>query len=402
MPLTDVAIRGLKPDAKDRWYSDEKGLRLLVKISGVKLWRLKYRYNGKQKTLALGEYPAVTLKQVRDAVIDARRLLADGKDPSEERKLAKLRQSFDIQNSFESVASEWWRLQSGLWTDGHANRVWVRLNDNAIKFLGAKPMQSITPQEIILVIRRVEGRGALDVASRVLQDIRRVFSYAVQVGLVSYNPASDLSGVLLARKTGHRPSLHPSELPTFLRLLEGYDEIGRQLTRLAVQLLVLTFVRPGELRGARWDEFDFNEALWRIPAERMKMKEEHIVPLSRQSLALLTDLKPMTETYGFVFPSERRLSEPMSDNTMRRAIFKLGYDGNHPGKSKATPHGFRATASSILNEQGFNPDAIERQLSHRERDGVRAAYTHHARYLDDRREMMQWWADYLDQQRAVG
>lgn len=249
---------------------------------------------------------------------------------------------------------------------------------------------------MIAVVRRIESRDALDVAARVQQDIRRICRYAVQMGRLWHNPAGDLSGVLKARKTSHRPSLGRDELPGFLRELEGYEKRGRLLTKLAIKLLVLTFVRSGELRGATWDEFDLEERLWRIPASRMKMGTEHLVPLSAQSVEVLEHIKPITGQYDLVFPSERRRTECMSDNTMRRAIFKMGYDGKTEGKSKAVPHGFRATASSILNESGFNPDAIERQLSHMERNGVRAAYTHHARYLEERREMMQWWADHLD------
>ena len=250
------------------------------------------------------------------------------------------------------------------------------------------------------VLKQRDPSGALDVAARVQQDIRRICRYAVQMGRLLHNPAGDLGGVLKARKTSHRPSLGRDELPGFLRDLESYEKRGRLLTKLAIKLLVLTYVRSGELRGATWDEFDVEERLWRIPASRMKMGTEHLVPLSSQAVEVLEQIKPITGQYDLVFPSERRRTECMSDNTMRRAIFKMGYDGNTKGKSKAVPHGFRATASSILNESGFNPDAIERQLSHMERNGVRAAYTHHARYLDERRQMMQWWADYLDALRA--
>ena len=226
-----------------------------------------------------------------------------------------------------------------------------------------------------------------------LQDIRRVCRYAVQTGRLLHNPASELSDILKSRKTSHRASLPLEELPQFMKALSTYEDIGRLLTKYALQLLIFTFVRPGELRGARWDEFDFEDSMWRIPGERMKMGTDHLVPLSKQAISVIQQLRPISGQYELLFPSERDRKRPMSDNTMRRAIFKLGYDGSKPGKTKANPHGFRATASSLLNEKGFNPDAIERQLSHMERNGVRAAYTHHARYLDERREMMQWWAD---------
>ncbi len=402
MPLSDLQIKQAKPGDKDVWLSDERGLRLLVKSNGSKYWRLKYRFLGKQKTLALGVYPEVSLKQARDEVNKARKLLKEGIDPAQKKKddryLAEVRHA----HSFESIALEWWEHQKGTWTEDHANRVWVRLRDNSFSQIGGKPVGDILPQEVIAIIRSIEDRDAPDVAARVLQDIRRVCRYAVQTGRLISNPASELTDILRGRKTKHRASLPRNELPEFLKLLDGYHEQGRLLTQLAIQFLVLTFVRPGELRGAMWKEFDFEGKLWRIPGNRMKMGTDHIVPLSDQAIEILEQIRPITEHYDLVFPSERRRTECMSDNTMRRAIFKLGYDGNTSGKSKCVPHGFRATASSILNETGFNPDAIERQLSHMERDGVRAAYTHHARYLDERRSMMQWWADCLDELKNSG
>ncbi|WP_415857775.1 tyrosine-type recombinase/integrase [Alteromonas macleodii] len=279
--------------------------------------------------------------------------------------------------------------------ENHARRVWLRLKDNSFASLGKRPISTIRPRDVIETVRDIEKRGALDVAQRVLQDIGRVCRYAVQIERINFNPASELSDVLKSRKVEHRASLPREQLPAFVKALSTYEEKGRLLTKYAIQLLVLTFVRPGELRGARWEEFNFEENIWRIPAERMKMRSEHIVPLSKQAIEVIDRIRSITHQYSLLFPSERDRNEPMSDNTMRRAIFKMGYDGTKPGKAKANPHGFRATASSILNEQGFNPDAIERQLSHMERNGVRAAYTHHARYLDERKNMMQWWADYV-------
>jgi len=402
---TDLQIRNLKPDEKDAWYSlvNGKGLRLLLKPNGQKYWRLKYRFGGKQKTLALGVYPDISMKDARRLVYEAKSLIQEGIDPSLERKAKKRQNILNAGNLFESIAEEWWQHQKGTWTDDHANRVWLRLKDNTFHTLGSRVITELTPQDVIAVIRKIEQRGALDVAQRVLQDIRRVCRYAVQTGRLASNPISEVTAeVLKARSSEHRPSLPREQLPDFLKLLDTYHEQGRLLTQLAIELLILTFVRPGELRGARWQEFDFEEKLWRIPGERMKMGTDHIVPLSFQSIQTLEKIRPITEHYGLVFPSERRRTDCMSDNTMRRAIFKLGYDGNAPGKSKCVPHGFRATASSILNETGFNPDAIERQLSHMERDGVRAAYTHHARYLDERREMMQWWASYLEELKVSG
>ncbi len=401
MPLSDLQIKQAKPGSKDVWISDQMGLRLLVKPNGSKYWRLKYRFMGKQKTLALGVYPEVSLKAAREAVLAARVLLKAGVDPNQKKKQDKFLAQTAFDDRFELIAKEWWEHQKGTWTSDHASRVWVRLRDNSFRLIGSKPVSDILPQDVISVVRQIEARGAPDVAQRVLQDVRRVCKYAVQTGRLVHNPAGELTGILQGRKTGHRASLPREELPAFLSALSEYGSRGRSLTRYAIEFLILTFVRPGELRGALWTEIDFENAVWRIPGSRMKMGTEHIVPLSAQSLSVIEKIKNITGQYELVFPSERHRSEAMSDNTMRRAIFKLGYDGNSEGKSKVTPHGFRATASSILNESGFNPDAIERQLSHMERNGVRAAYTHHARYMDERVTMMQWWADYLDQQKTT-
>ena len=395
MPLTDRAIKAIKPADKDQWVSDKDGLRLLVKSNGNKFWRLKYRFAGKQKTLALGSYPETSLSKARELTMQARLTVKSGVDPAAEKR-EKVREEQRLnEDLFMNVAREWWEQQSGGWTENHARRVWLRLKDNSFASLGKRPISTIRPRDVIETVRDIEKRGALDVAQRVLQDIGRVCRYAVQTERINFNPASELSDVLKSRKVEHRASLPREQLPAFVKALSTYEEKGRLLTKYAIQLLVLTFVRPGELRGARWEEFNFEDNIWRIPAERMKMRSEHIVPLSKQAIAVIDKIRPITHQYTLVFPSERDRNEPMSDNTMRRAIFKMGYDGTKPGKAKANPHGFRATASSILNEQGFNPDAIERQLSHMERNGVRAAYTHHARYLDERKEMMQWWADYV-------
>ncbi len=403
MPLTDVQIKQAKPRENDYWLSDEKGLRLLVHSNGSKYWRLKYRFAGKQKTLALGVYPEVSLKAARATTLETRALISQGVDPALERKKNKQKAVLEAGGIFEVIAKEWWEHQSGTWTADHAHRVWLRLKDNTFSDLGLRLITEVKPQDVISVIRKIEKRGALDVAQRVLQDVRRVCRYAVQTGRLEVNPVGEVTAeVLKGRIQSHRPSLPREQLPEFLKLLDRYHEQGRLLTKLAIQLLIYTFVRPGELRGAKWEEFDFEERVWRVPGERMKMGTDHIVPLSNQAMDVLNQIQPITGQYDLVFPSERRRNECMSDNTMRRAIFKLGYDGTNPGKSKAVPHGFRATASSILNETGFNPDAIERQLSHMERNGVRAAYTHHARYLDERKKMMQWWADYLDELKNSG
>lgn len=399
MALTNSRIKAAKPRPLNYKIADGGGMYLLVKKNGHKYWRLDYRFRDKRKTLALGVYPEVSLKDAREKRRQARLLLENDQDPGEARKEEKRARQM---NRFEDVACQWWEHCRDTWTPHHAARVLKRLEDNAFKDLGHLSIDEITPPKVIATIRKIEARGALDVASRVQQAINATCRFAVQQGIATSNPAGDLSGIVKQRKVQHRASLPREELPQFLRALETYSDRGRMLTQRAIKLLLLTFVRSGELRGARWEEFDLKDKMWRISADRMKMRNEHLVPLSRQAMEVLELLRGMTGNYDLVFPSERKRASVMSDNTMRRAIFKLGYDGTHEGKNKAVPHGFRATASSILNETGFNPDAIERQLAHMERNSVRAAYTYHARYLDERRVMMQWWADYLDEMRVSG
>ena len=399
VPLTDLQARTAKPRAKDYKLADRAGMYLLVKTNGRKYWRMDYRFRGKRKTLAFGVYPEVTLREARDRRHEARALLRYDRDPADVRKEKKRARH---NRDFEHAARQWWEHNRPAWSPKHAAVVLKRLQDNAFSDLGHLTMDEITPMHVIATVRKIEARGALDVANRVKQSIAAVCRFAVQRGIAINNPAGDLDGLVRQRKIQHRASLPREELPEFLRALDTYSQRGRLLTQLAIRLLILTFVRSGELRGARWSEFDFKDRLWRIPAQRMKMDNEHLVPLSEQSLNVLEQLKPLTGQLQLIFPSERNRNRPMSDNTMRRAIFRLGYDGQHKGKSKAVPYGFRATASSILNESGFNPDAIERQLAHKETNSVRAAYIDHARYLDERRAMMQWWADYLDSLRQSG
>ena len=388
MPLTDRKVKQVKSKDKDFKLTDEKGMYLLVKINGSKYWRLKYRFEGKEKTLALGVYPDVSLADARDKRDDARKLIAKEIDPSEVKKEEKRVKKIKAGNAFEVIAREWWKNQKGNWTESHADRVINSLEIDVFPQFGNKSIIDIEPQEVLATIRKVEARGALNVAERLLQRCSKVFRYAIQTGRATLNPAGDLQGTLKTRKVTHLPSLPRNELPKFLKRLNTYE--GLLQTQLALRFLVLTFVRPGELRGAKWEEIDLDAKEWRIPAERMKMKSEHLVPLSKQAIAVLQELKPITGQYELVFPGERRRNKPISENTLLFALYRLGY------KDRATPHGFRATASSILNEQNFNRDAIERQLSHIERNQVRGAYTHHAIYLRERKKIMQWWANYLD------
>jgi integrase len=395
MALTSLQVKNLKSQEKDFFLADERGLRLLVKTGGGKYWRFKYRFDGKQKTLSLGTYPDVLLKDARALRDLARNKIASGIDPSTERRNQKLERKRALGNSFAMVAKEWWELQKDTWTEKHRERVWGRLENNAFKSIGSLPLEELKPQLIVDAVKVVETRGSLDVAKRLLQDINRILDYAVQTGRIDYNPAASLSGIVKPTKVKHRPSLPPELIPQFMEDLSNYPEKGRFLTQQAIYLLLYTFVRPGELRFAEWSEFDVENALWRIPAYRMKMKTEHLVPLSRQAIDTLEAIWPISGKYQFLFPSERSRLKAMSENTMGKALRVMGYDGTDSKRPRITPHGFRATASSCLNEKGFSPDAIERQLSHIERNAVRSAYTHHARFLDERHELMQWWADKL-------
>lgn len=390
MPLSDITARQAKFNGKPQKLSDEKGLFLLVNQSG-KYWRLKYRHGGKEKTLSLGVYPEVSLKAARAKRDDARRVIAEGVDPGLVKKQNKSASKLAGENNFETLAREWHQSQLALWSPGHATRVIESLEVDAFPDLGLVPVAELTAPMMLNALRKVEKRGATETAGRILQRIGAIIRYAIQTGRASYNPAQDLKGALKATKQEHRPALPRSELPEFFRRLEV--EPLNPATRLAFYLLMLTMTRPGEVRFARWAEFDIERAEWRIPAERMKMRTEHLVPLSRQALAVLAELRPLTGHCELLFPSERKLTDPISENTLSYAMGRMGYKGI------ATPHGFRALASTTLNEEGFDPDVIERQLAHAERNKVRAAY-HRAEYLDDRRKLLQWLADFYESQQG--
>ena len=388
MPLTDTAIRNAKPreDGKPDKLADGGSLFLWVMPNGAKYWRMSYRFNGKQKTLACGVYPDTSLKEAREKREAARKLLQAGTDPGEEKKQQKREKKLAAENSFEIISREWYTKELPRWSEGHAKRVIESLEADAFPDLGKYPIDSLTAPIILECIRKIEKRGAIETGQRVLQRIGAVMRYAIQTGRAAHNVTADLVGVLRAPKVEHRPALARTELKEFYRRLAA--EPIYQPTRIAMHLLMLTFVRPGELRHARWEEFDENRAEWRIPAERMKMREPHIVPLSSQALELLKQLRPITGRGALLFPAMTDHDRPMSENTLSYAMGRMGYKG------QATPHGFRALASTVLNEEGFNADVIERQLAHAERNKIRAAY-HRAEYLEERRKMMQWWADLL-------
>ena len=389
MPLNVPQIKNAKPAVKPYKLADGGGLYLLINSNGSKYWRLKYRYGGKEKVLALGVYPDVSLALARDERQEAKKHLRDFVDPSKVRKQRKQATISKTVNSFEAVAQEWWQKQVGRWSLDHGTKVWRSLESDVLPYLGHRPISEITTDEVLAAVRRVEKRQAFDLAGRILQRCSSVFRYAIQTKRTSNNPTADCAGALETRKRQHRLALKKSELPAFLKELKNYE--GHPVTRLALTLLTITFVRSGELRFATWDEFDLNNKMWRIPAKRMKMGTEHLVPLCRQAIAVIEDLKQYTGDDKYLFTGERSRLKPISNNTMIYAMYRLGY------KSRATPHGFRTSASSILNEEGFNRDAIERQLSHMERNQVRGAYTQHAEYLKERTTMMDWWGNYIEQ-----
>jgi len=387
MPLTDRAIRNAKPADRPIRLFDEKGLYLEVALSGGKWWRFKYRFSGKEKRLSLGVYPDVKLTHARDRRDEARALLADGVDPSAQRKADKREAAGRAANSFEAVAREWFAKQAHTWVPSHASDVLRRLESNLFPEIGDKPVAEITAPMLLAAARKIEHRGAHDLAHRVLQVASQVFRYGVATGRCERDPAPDLRGALTPHKAKHQNAVTLEELPGLLRAVGGYSEVGDKLTGYALQLLALTFTRTSELIGAEWNEIDMDGATWIVPAARMKIKAEHVVPLARQALAILRQLRAIGGGSRYVFPG-RNQDKPISNNTLLFALYRLGYKG------KMTGHGFRAVASTILNEAGFRPDVIERQLAHRERNTVRAAY-HRSEYLPERTKMMQQWADML-------
>jgi integrase len=386
--LSDAMVRNAKPKEKSYKMTDGEGLFLCIMPSGSKYWRMRYFFGGKEKLLALGVYPEVTLADARERRAQARKILAAGNDPGEVKKEAKRLATFNHVNTFEVIAREWYENRKHEWAASSADTLHSRLERHILPKLGARPVAEIKAPEVLEMLRKVEGNGTLDTARRVMQMCGQIFMYAIATGRAERNPVPDLRGALKTSVTKHQSSLNASELPLYLKHLENYD--GSLQTKLALKFLLLTFVRTIELRGAQWDEIDWETADWRIPSERMKMKELHIVPLSTQAVGVLRELEKLTGGNRYIFPNQHNPTKFMSENTMLFALYRMGYH------SRATGHGFRSTASTILNEHEFRPDVIERQLAHSERNRVRAAYNY-AQYLPERREMMQWWADYLDE-----
>jgi integrase len=389
MALSDAAIRKTNAGTRPTKLYDGGGLFLLLNPNGSRLWRLKYRFAGKEKLLAFGAYPDVSLKDARERRDEARRKLAAGYDPGEARKAQKTAAADRAINSFEVVAREWFGLTKDKWESEYADLVLHRLERDIFPWLGGRPIAEIASLDLLTVLRRIEQRGAIDLTHRALQKCGQIFRYAVVTGRATRDPTTDLRDALKPKQKQHYASIKdPKAVGELMRAIRDY--MGAFETRCALLLGILTFVRPVELRKAEWSEFDCEQSEWRIPASRMKMKEQHIVPLSVQSLVILRELRSATGHGRYLFPSIRTGTRPMSENTINAALRRLGYTSE-----EMTGHGFRSTASTLLNELGWPSDAIERQLSHGERDDVRGAYNF-AEYLVVRRKMMQAWADHLE------
>jgi len=382
--LTDAQVRAAKPSASPRKLFDERGLYLHVMPNGGRYWRFNFQINGRHKTLALGVYPDVSLAKARDRHQKARELLAEGVDPCVEKQATG--------KTFETVAREW----HGHWKSGrherHAHYVLKRLEADVFPEIGSRPLEELQASSFRDAVLKIERRGALDIAKRVLQTCGQIMRYAVAHDFATHNPVAGMkpSDILKPHKRRNFPRVDAKELPTLLHAIDNY--VGAEHTRLALQLMALTFVRTSELTGACWSEFSIDEARWDIPAERMKMKTPHIVAMSKQSLAVLERLRAISFDREFVFPGDLKPAKPMSNNTLLFALYRMGYRG------RMTGHGFRGVASTILHEQGWPHQHIELQLAHQERDATSAAYNH-AQYLEPRAKMMQAWANYLDEAR---
>ncbi|MEF9444420.1 tyrosine-type recombinase/integrase [Burkholderia sp. 1B3(2022)] len=388
MPLTDVAVRAAKPLEKSYKLADGQGMYLEVMPNGSKYWRLKYRIDGKEKRMALGVYPAVTLLAARKARDEIKEQLRSGLDPSHEKKRVKAQRILGRENSFEPIAREWHEQRKESWSEGHAVRIMKLLERELFPVLGARPIADISAPELLAVIRKIESRGAIELAHKTIQATSQIFRYAIATGRAERDPAPDLRGALKTRTVVHMKRVSEAELPELMQKIDAYD--GDYQTRLAMRFMALTFVRTIELRFAEWTEIDEKKKEWRIPAEKMKMRTPHIVPLSKQALEVVAKLRELNGDGQYLFPSRSSSKKPMSENTIIFALYRMGYH------SRMTGHGFRGLASTILNEHNFNRDWIERQLAHSERDSIRAAYNH-AEYLPERRKMMQWWGDFLQQ-----
>ncbi|QXB05513.1 integrase arm-type DNA-binding domain-containing protein [Providencia rettgeri] len=403
MALTDAKIRAAKPDVKSYKLTDGAGLHLLVHTNGSKYWRLRYRHLGKEKTLALGLYPGVSLSEARLKRDEARKLIADGIDPCEQKRVAKA--ASDANLSFETIARQW-HASNKKWSESHSEKVLKSLESHVFPYIGLRDITTLKTPDLLIPIRAAESKEIYEIAARLQQRIAAVMRYAVQSGIIGYNPAIDTTGAVTTVQRQHRPALNLDRLPQLIARIDAYK--GQPVTRLAVMLNLLVFIRSSELRYARWSEIDFDKALWTIPAQRKpipgvkfshrgaKMRTPHLVPLSHQAITILKEIWAWTGEHELILTGAHNPFKPMSENTVNKALRVMGYDT----KTEICGHGFRTMACSSLVESGlWSKDAVERQMSHQERNSVRAAYIHKAEHIDERRLMVQWWADYLDANR---
>jgi len=389
--LTDTKIKNSKPIERTYKMGDSGGLYLSIQPNGSKYWRMKYRFSGREKLLALGVYPAVSLLEAREKRDQAKKLLSNKSDPAELKKRLKHNISGLYGNTFSVIAMEWIQTKQHLWSKSYLLAVKKILENNVYPVLGNRPLANISSPELLSLLRKVEERGAYTLTRKLLFTCGQIFRYAIATGRAERNPAPDLRGALVSHQKSHFKYLSDQDLRGFLKHLDS-SSLNPQLI-LAIKLIQLTFVRTNELIGAKWEEFNFERKEWRIPATRMKRREQLLVPLSTQSLKILESLKSISRSDEFVFPAIRSPLKPMSSKSILKGIYTLGY------QSKTTTHGFRGSASTILNENGFRAEVIEYQLSHTEKNKVRASYNH-AQYLPERKAMMQWWGDYLDSMRG--
>jgi len=388
MALTDTAIKTSKPKNTDYKMADEKGLYVLVKQAG-KYFRFDYRFAGKRKTLALGVYPETSLKAAREKRDEARKFLADGKDPLEEKKAKKSQLIVEATNTFKSVASEWHEKMKSKWSADHAGRKWYYLEKDVFPTFGNTPIKNITARELLTLFEKIQARGAVDVGHRIKGICGEVFRYGIHTDRCDRDPTQDLKGVLVPKRNKNMATItDPQAVGGLLRAIDGYT--GDFVTQSALKLTPYVMLRPGELRHAEWSEIDLGKKQWKIPADKMKMARPHIVPLSSQAVEIFKVMQPITGQGRYVFPSVRSKDRPMSENTITAALRRMGFT-----KDEMTAHGFRGMASTLLHENGFKSEVIEIQLAHAERNKVKAAYNH-AEYLAERADMMNWWANYLD------
>lgn len=401
MALTDARIRAARPDTKPYKLADSGNMFLLVHPNGSRYWRLRYRFQGKEKMLALGVYPEVSLSEARDKRDAARKLIAEGIDPCEQKRSQK---SEHIR-TFEDIARAWHKSNKK-WSDSHSEKVIKSLETHVFPFIGSRDITSLKTPDLLIPVKSAENKEIYEIAARIQQRISAIMRYAAQSGIITYNPAADMSGALTTVKRKHRPALPLHRITELIQRLETYK--GQLLTQLATKLTLLIFIRSSELRFARWSEINFDNAMWTIPPERSpiegvkyshrgtKMRTEHLVPLSSQAMSILQQIYTISGEYELIFTGDHNPWKPMSENTINNALRLMGYNT----QEEVCGHGFRAMACSSLIESGlWSRDAVERQMSHQERNGVRAAYIHKAEHLEERRLMLQWWADFLDANR---